>query len=171
MKGDRPSEDEFGAGVQFDVRWADVFRGFAASVVVTAVLTVVVLLVDKNVWWVSIGSVLALLIGGSVAGFSARQIEPLNGALLACVFFGVEAAILMFGTALEGTFAGLPDPLPGLAIGDSTFFFVSPLGQLVAAVSGSVIGGGWAEQRMRPALKKRDDSLSAAVDSGDEPEA
>jgi hypothetical protein len=147
MTLERPTERKPEAVTLSDVRWRDVWSGYAVSVLGTAVLGALVLLLDENVWWVSVVTMVALVAGGSVAGFRARKIEPLNGALLACVFFGTEAAILMVGTAMEGTAVGLPDPLPGLAIGDSTFFFVSPLGQLVSAVLGSLLGGWWAQRR------------------------
>jgi cation transporter-like permease len=35
----------------------------------------------------------------------------------------------------------VPDPLPGLATGDSTFFFLWPLLILAAGVAGSILGG------------------------------
>ncbi len=160
---EQPSERKPEAGILSDVRWRDVWSGYAVSVVGTAVLGALVLLLDENVWWVSVVAMVALVAGGSVAGFRARQIEPLNGALLACVFFGTEAAILVIGTAMEGTFIGLPDPLPGLAIGDSTFFFVSPLGQLVSAVVGALLGGWWAQRRQVPHTVPSD-ALSSAAD-------
>ncbi len=163
IMSDQPVKRKPGSGILFDVRWRDVWSAYVASVVGTAVLGALVLLLDENVWWVSIVSMAALVAGGFVAGFRARQIEPLNGALLACVFFGTEAAILMIGTAMEGTAIGLPDPLPGLAIGDSTFFFVSPLGQLASAVIGSLLGGWWAQRRLAP-QPARGEALSIASD-------
>jgi len=164
MMSERPGEGNLETGIPFDVRWRDVWSGYAVSVVVTAVLGSLVLLLDENVWWLSIVSMVALVAGGSAAGFRAGQIEPLNGALLACVYFGTEAAILMVGTAMEGTAVGLPDPLPGLAIGDSTFFFVSPLGQLASAVSGSLLGGWWAQRRLIPQPAPGDALSSASAD-------
>ncbi len=161
---DQPVKRKPGPGILFDVRWSDVWSGYVVSVIVTAVLGALVLLLDENVWWVSIVSMVALVAGGFVAGFRARQIEPLNGALLACVYFGTEAAILMLGTAMEGTAVGLPDPLPGLAIGDSTFFFVSPLGQLASAVIGSLLGGWWAQRRLTPQPARGDGPSTASAD-------
>jgi hypothetical protein len=163
MMSEQPSDHRPGSGILFDVRWGDVWSGYAVAAIVTAVLGTLVFLLDQNVWWVSVASMVALVVGGSVAGFRARQIEPLNGALLICVFFGTEAVILMLGTALEGTAIGLPDPLPGLAIGDSTFYFVSPLGQLASAVLGSVLGGWLAQRRLAP-QPARGEALSSASD-------
>ncbi len=124
----------------YDVRRTDVWIGFAVAVAGTAVATPAVLLVDANVWWVSVIAALAIGAGAAVAGIRARQIEPLNGVLVMAIFFVVEAGILMVGEATEW----LPEPLPGLPVGDSTFFFVSPLGQLAFAVGGSLLGGWWA---------------------------
>ncbi len=164
MMSEHPSEHKLESGVLSDVRWRDVWSGYAVSVIAVAVLGGPVLLLDENVWWISIVSMVALVAGGSVAGLRARQIEPLNGALLACVFFGTEAAILMLGTAMEGTAVGLPDPLPGLAIGDSTFFFVSPLGQLASAVLGSILGGWWAHRTLAPQPAGGEALSSASAD-------
>lgn len=124
------------------MRWTDVAAGLAVTVVGTAVLTPIVLLLDANVWWVSAAAMLSLAAGGIVAGLRAGQIEPLNGVLVVAVFFITETAILLVGTAIEK----IEDPLPGLTLGDSTFFFVSPLGQLLSAVAGSFLGGWWASR-------------------------
>ncbi|MCH7946156.1 MAG: hypothetical protein IIC73_09125 [Armatimonadetes bacterium] len=124
----------------FDVRRTDVAAGLVVTVIGTTALTPVVLVLDANVWWVSAVAILSLAAGGFVAGLRAGQIEPLNGVLVVAVFFIAETAILMVGTATEW----LPEPLPGLTQGDSTFFFVSPLGQLAAAVAGALVGGWWA---------------------------
>ncbi len=124
------------------MRWTDVGAGLAVTVVGTAVLTPIVLLLDANVWWVSAVAMLSLAAGGFVAGLRAGQIEPLNGVLVVAVFFIVETAILLVGTAVEK----IEDPLPGLTLGDSTFYFVSPLGQLLSAVAGSLVGGRWASR-------------------------
>ncbi len=146
MERESLSERQEGQGTglvpPFDVRWTDVGAGLAVTVVGTAVLTPIVLLVDANVWWVSAGAMLSLAAGGFVAGLRAGQIEPLNGVLVVAVFFIAETAILLVGTAIEK----IEDPLPGLTLGDSTFFFVSPLGQLLAAVTGSLLGGWWASR-------------------------
>ncbi len=146
-------------GQPFDVRWTDVWIGFAVAVGGTAVLTPVVLYLTDNVWWVSVVAVLAIGAGATIAGLRAGQIEPLNGALLMALFFLTEATIAMVGEAMEW----LPEPLPGLPVGDSTFFFVSPLGQLAFAVAGSLLGG-WLATR-RYASARAEDSSESADDS------
>ena len=124
----------------FDVRWTDVWIGLAVAVVATAALAPAVLRLDENVWWVAVVAILSIGVGATVAGMRAGQIEPLNGVLLMAVFFVGETTILLVGEAMEW----LPEPLPGLPVGDSTFFFVTPLGQLLFAVAGSLLGGWWA---------------------------
>jgi len=77
----------------------------------------------------------------------------LNGAFIAVFYFSIAAAAI-FG----GEFLGvLPDPLPGLPRGDSTFFFVWPLEQLAAGTVGAAAGG-WLRQRMD--ARGRDENLS-----------
>ncbi|MBI3953960.1 MAG: hypothetical protein HY330_05555 [Chloroflexi bacterium] len=110
----------------------------------TAALGGALFLVQQNVWWVALGGLLSLFGAGAYLGWRSREPEPLYGVLLAVLYFGLVVAIL-FGGELA---AALPDPLPGLAIGDSTFFFVWPLLMLVAAVAGSVLGGQQASRRM-----------------------
>jgi hypothetical protein len=103
----------------------------------TAVVGGSLLLLGQNVWWLALGGLLSLFLAGAWLGRQAREPEPLYGALLAVLYFGLVAGILFGGELAEA----LPDPLPGLAIGDSTFFFVSPLLMLLASVVGSVVGG------------------------------
>lgn len=94
-------------------------------------------LLVENVWLIAVASLMSLFAAGFYLARRTGESEPLQGALLAVLFFGVVAAVLFGGTLLEE----LPDPLPGLDIGDSTFYFVWPLLQMVAAVAGSVVGG------------------------------
>lgn len=111
--------------------------GVAFSLAGTAVVGGVLFLALQNVWWLAAGSMLSLFGAGVYLGWRSREPEPLYGALLAVVYFGLVAALL-FGSALADAF---PDPLPGLAIGDSTFFFVWPLLMLAASVTGCIVGG------------------------------
>lgn len=104
---------------------------------VTAVLGGGLFLLQQNVWWLALGGLLSLFGGGVYLGWRSREPEPLYGSLLAVLYFGLVVGVLLGGELAEV----LPDPLPGLAIGDSTFFFVSPLLMLAASVSGSVLGG------------------------------
>jgi hypothetical protein len=117
----------------------------AASVAGTIALGVPPLLLRDNVWWLALASVPSLLAAGFLLGWRAREPEPLYGAVLGALYFGIVAGVL-FGAELA---EALPDPLPGLATGDSTFFFVWPLVILVMSFVGSVVGGRTAVRRTR----------------------
>ncbi len=117
----------------------------AASVAGTIALGVPPLLLRDNVWWLALASVPSLLAAGFLLGWRAREPEPLYGAVLGALYFGIVAGVL-FGAELA---EALPDPLPGLATGDSTFFFVWPLVILVVSFVGSVVGGRTAVRRTR----------------------
>lgn len=109
----------------------------AVSAAGTAALGLPAALLADSVWWLALASAPSLLAAGFLLGWRAREPEPLYGALLASVYFGIVAGVL-FGAELA---EALPDPLPGLATGDSTFFFVWPLLILVTGFLGSMLGG------------------------------
>ncbi len=109
----------------------------AISVIGTAVVGGALLVFLDNIWWLAVGGMASLFGGGIYLGRQCREPEPLFGAVLTACYFGLVAGILFGGELAER----LPDPLPGLSIGDSTFFFVSPLLMLVAGVAGTVLGG------------------------------
>ncbi|MBI2171183.1 MAG: hypothetical protein HYU30_04070 [Chloroflexi bacterium] len=111
----------------------------ALSVAGTAVLGGMLFLLQQNVWLIAMGGLAALFGAGVYLGWRSGEPEPLYSTVLAVLYFGLVVGILFGGELAEA----LPDPLPGLAIGDSTFFFVSPLLMLVASVAGSVAGGRW----------------------------
>lgn len=117
--------------------WRMFLAAFAIGVLGTAALGGVPFHLRDNVWWLALGGGLSLFAGGCYLGWRMRAPEPLYGALLAIASFGLLAAVL-FGGELSET---LPDPLPGLATGDSTFFFVVPLLMLTASVLGTLAGG------------------------------
>lgn len=121
------------------LRWRVIGVALAISMAGTAVLGGALFLFQQNVWWLAMGGLLSLFGGGVYLGWRSHEPEPLYGTLLAVLYFGLVVGILFGGELTEV----LPDPLPGLAIGDSTFFFVSPLLMLVASVVGSVLGGRW----------------------------
>lgn len=94
-------------------------------------------LLAHNVWWVAVASAPSLVAAGFYLGWRVGEPEPLYGSILSTLYFGIVAVVL-----LGSTWAGkLPDPLPGLATGDSTFFFLWPLLILVTGVAGSILGG------------------------------
>ncbi len=119
----------------------------AMSVAGTAAVGTVLFLLSESVWWFVLSSALSLLGAGFYLGWRAREPEPpLYGALLAILYFGLAVAILFGGELAEK----LPDPLPGLDVGDSTFFFISPLLMLTAGFVGSILGRRAALRRKGP---------------------
>jgi hypothetical protein len=103
----------------------------------TAGLGGVLLFLLDNSWWLAAGGALSLFGGAFYLGRSVGDPEPLYGTLLAAAYVGVATVLILGGTLL----ALLPDPWPGLEVGDSTFFFVSPLLLLLAGALGSMVGG------------------------------
>ena len=131
-------------GPDRDVAWRAVWSGFAIAFAGTLIAGGGGLaFAGRGMWWVAHCGVASLFGGGLAAGWLARTAEPLNGAFIAVFYFGITALVI-FG----GEFLGvLPDPLPGLPRGDSTFFFVWPLEQLAAGTLGAAAGG-WLRKRL-----------------------
>lgn len=127
-----------------DVRWRDLAAAYAVSVLVTiGVGGTLFLAVEATVWWIAAAGVLGLLAGGAIVGARHGRPDALGATLLAIAFYGTTAFVIVGGALADL----LPEPLPGLPVGDSTFFFVWPLTQLAAAVIGATAGGrsrGWA---------------------------
>lgn len=137
-----------------DIAWAAVWAGFAIALLGTlAAAGWAFAFAGKGTWWAANLGILSLFCGAFFTGWRAGTAEPLNGAFIAVFYFSTAAAAI-FG----GEFLGvLPDPLPGLPRGDSTFFFVWPLEQLAAGTVGAAAGG-WLRQRMD--ARGRDENLS-----------
>ncbi|MBI1965391.1 MAG: hypothetical protein HYS46_04010 [Betaproteobacteria bacterium] len=129
-----------------DIAWAAVWAGFAIALLGTlAAATWAIGFAGKGTWWAANLGALFLFCGALFAGWRAGTAEPLNGAFIAVFYFSVAAAVI-FGGEFFGV---LPDPLPGLPRGDSTFFFVWPLEQLAAGTLGAMLGGWVAARRSR----------------------
>ncbi len=120
-----------------DIDWGSIWRGYAISLAGTLALGLPLFLLERSVWWVAAAGVLSLFGGGFAAARRARTPEPLTGAFVGVVYFATFAAIIFFGALTES----LPDPLPGLPRGDSTFFMAWPLAQVLASTLGAVVGG------------------------------
>ncbi|MBI4506018.1 MAG: hypothetical protein HY691_10825 [Chloroflexi bacterium] len=143
MLGRAQREDALSAtGVPWPAVWAALSAGVAGTVVVGGAL----FLLDRNVWWVALGGTLALFAAAAYVGWRSAEAEPLHGTIVVVLYFALVVAILFGGTLIEV----LPEPLPGLDIGDSTFFFVWPLLLLAAGVAGCLLGGRLAAGRRRP---------------------
>jgi len=121
-----------------DIAWAAVWSGFTIALLGTlAAATWAIGFAGRGTWWAANLGTLSLFCGALFAGWRAGTAEPLNGAYVAVLYFSTAAAAI-FG----GEFLGvLPDPLPGLPRGDSTFYFVWPLAQLAAGTLGATFGG------------------------------
>lgn len=127
-----------------DITWDAVWIGYLIAMLGTLMLGGGLFWLYQNVWWLAFAGLGMLFVGGWVAGWRARSAEPLNGAFIAVLYFSATV-VALFGGELTGW---LPDPLPGLPRGDSTFFFIWPLGQLVASTLGAVLGG-WVSAEAR----------------------
>lgn len=133
------------AGTQ-DIAWSAVWLGYGIALLGTfAVGGLGLLTLNEGMWWVAGWGMMFLFIGGFVAGTVARTAEPLNGAFIAVFYFGTTMVVIFAGEF----FAVLPDPLPGLPRGDSTFYFVWPPGQTVTATAGASLGGWFFAKRRR----------------------
>jgi hypothetical protein len=126
-----------GTGIEPDFHWRKIWLGFGLSMAVTLVIGLPLMTVFGSAWWLAWTGVAALFISAIIVARLAGTGEPLNGAMLALLYFAVVAIVYLVGQAFEM----LPDPLPGLPADDSTYFFVWPLAQIVAGALGSVIGG------------------------------
>lgn len=131
-----------------DIAWTAVWAGYAIAVLGTlAAGGGGLAFAAKGMWWVAGSGTVCLFAGALAAGFLARTAEPLNGAFIAVFYFGTVALAIFVGEFL----AVLPDPLPGLPRGDSTFYFVWPLAQLASGTLGAAAGG-WLYARRRESV-------------------
>lgn len=123
---------------QADVIWKDVWLGFgialAGTVVVGAVLT---LAAGPHMWWLVVANAAGLLAAGYLLSKRAAQFMGIAVALVTLFCYGLGALVLILGLMFEF----LPDPLPGLPRGDSTFFFVWPVVALLGTLIGAAFGG------------------------------
>ncbi len=129
-----------------DIAWKAVWIGYGAALAATLIAVGWGLFVaGKGMWWVANWGTGSLFAAGLAVGYYTRSREPLNGAFIAALYFGTFTVVVFVGEF----FALLPDPLPGLPRGDSTFFFVWPLVQLAAGTIGAMVGGALARKRGR----------------------
>jgi hypothetical protein len=130
--------------MQQDIAWVAVWGGFTVALLGTLAGGIwAFAIAGKGAWWVANLGTLSLFCGALLAGWRAGTAEPLNGAFIAVLYFATVTLIIFVGEFL----AVLPDPLPGLPRGDSTFYFVWPLAQLAAGTIGAIAGGAVARWR------------------------
>jgi len=120
-----------------DVIWRDVWIGYLIGLLGTAVLGGgIFFVVGANMWWLAAASAVALLVAGFQLARRSNHWEGLSATLVTIFYFVTATVVLIIGMMFEV----LPDPLPGLPKGDSTFFFVWPLVQLISTVVGATLG-------------------------------
>lgn len=122
---------------QIDFHWRQIWLGLSFSLAVSLIIGLPVTLAFDNAWWFAWIGVASLFISAFIVARRTKTGEPLNGAMMALMYFGIFFLIYFAGQALEI----LPDPLPGLPADDSTYFFVWPLAQIIAGTMGSLLGG------------------------------
>jgi putative membrane protein (TIGR04086 family) len=118
-----------------DINWGAIWRGYALSLAGTLVIGLPLFLVERNAWLIAAAGILSLLVGGFVAARRAKTAELLNSAFVGLVYFTTFVVFIFVGAISDK----LPDPLPGLPRGDSTFFMVWPLVQLLASTIGGLV--------------------------------
>ena len=120
-----------------DIRWKAVGAGYLVAAVVTIGAGIPLLVITDSSWMLVVASLVALLGAGLVVGRrSGRQLAIINAALTGILYYFTTALALFVGWF----FQWLPEPLPGLPQGDSTFFFAWPLLQVVVSVVGAILG-------------------------------
>lgn len=133
-----------------DVIWRDVWLGYGIGLVGTAVLGgMIFLLLGANMWWLAAASAVALLVAGFLLPRQTGRWEGLSATLVTILYLVTISIILIVGMMFEM----LPDPLPGLPKGDSTFFFVWPLAQLTSTLVGVLLGRRWGTGRATEATE------------------
>jgi len=129
-----------------DVIWKDVWIGYLIGLVGTAVLGgIAFLAVGPNMWWLATASAVALLAAGFRLSRRTGRWEGLSATLVTVLYYLTATAVLIIGMMYEV----FPDPLPGLPKGDSTFFFVWPLTQLISTLVGASLGARSTTQEAR----------------------
>ena len=120
-----------------DIVWKAVWQGYAIGLVVTLAAGVPLLLVLESMWLLGGAGLVGLLAGGGVVGARVGQrVAVINGALMGIMYNMTIVLALFAGWFFEL----LPEPLPGLPQGDSTFFFSWPLMQFAVSVAGGILG-------------------------------
>lgn len=111
--------------------------GYAIGLLSTIVAGLPLLLIMGDSWLMAITGSIGLFVGGLVTG---KRVGPplavLNGALMAMLYNFTVSILFFIGSFLQV----LPEPLPGLPQGDSTFFFAWPLGQFAIGIFSAILG-------------------------------
>ena len=129
-----------------EIRWKTVGLGYATGLLGTLVIGLPLLLIMGKSWMMALAGSASLLVGGLLVGRRVTSsVAVVNGALMA-ILYNLSVAIFFFvGSFLEV----LPEPLPGLPQGDSTFFFAWPLAQFVIGIVSAIVGSRIFANRLR----------------------
>lgn len=143
-----------------DVVWKNVWQSLAVALVGTLVLGGTIFFVVKpDMWWLAWISFVVLLGAGFMLARPTGRFEGMSIALVAIFYYTVTSLVLMVGMLFEM----LPDPLPGLPRGDSTYFFVWPLLQLAGVFIGALIGQMTAARETRESGSAREEAEDVAA--------
>ncbi|MBI2916637.1 MAG: hypothetical protein HYY01_01475 [Chloroflexi bacterium] len=129
-----------------DIVWKAILLGYLLGLLVTAGVGFPLLVIMESSWLLALAGSGGLFLGGIVTGRKVGpQVAALNATLAVILYNSTVALGLFIGWFLEL----LPEPLPGLPQGDSTFFFAWPLVLLVAGILGAVLGSRSARNRLK----------------------
>lgn len=120
-----------------DIRWRVVWLAYFIGFLITLAVGLPLLIAVENSWLLALAGLSGLLTGGFVVGRKmGRQLAIINSALMSILYNFTVALVFFVGWFLQL----LPEPLPGLPQGDSTFFFAWPLAQFVVSVLAAIWG-------------------------------
>lgn len=120
-----------------DIGWKAVLWGYTIGVVVTLAAGMPLLLTLESSWMLGLIGLGGLFAGGFVVGARVGlRTAIINGALMG-ILYNLTVVVALFAGWF---FELLPEPLPGLSQGDSTFFFAWPLMQFAVSVIGAIVG-------------------------------
>lgn len=124
-----------------DFHWGVVGAGYLISLSLTVVVGIPLFLATENTWLLAPAGLGGLLIGGFVVGRAVgANLAIINGALMATLYYLTLALAFFMASFAEL----LPEPLPGLPQGDSTFYFAWPLAQFVVGLASAAVGSRFA---------------------------
>lgn len=124
-------------GTAQDIHWRAVWAGYLVGLASTIAVGTPLVLIMRSSWLLAIAGSAGLFAGGFVTGRRVGpQLAVVNGALMAILYNFTVAVAFFIGSFLEL----LPEPLPGLPQGDSTFFFAWPLAQFAIGIVAAILG-------------------------------
>ncbi len=120
-----------------DIRRRTVATGCAIALACTLVIGLPFLFLMENSWLMALTGSIGLFIGGFLVGARVGlSLALVNGALMAILYNITVSVVFFIGSFLQV----LPEPMPGLPQGDSTFFFAWPLVQFAIGILSAIIG-------------------------------